>query len=126
MARIINGTLYVNVFTPTGNPGEYTFTGAVYDNQADVTGNGALDVQIGFVLYIPAKDPISLSSLPGVAHRYKITSITSATVSTLTAKILWDERGSEVDAPLDESYCIISEDTINHFFWIARLNGCLC
>jgi hypothetical protein len=114
MARIINGTLYVNSFSPTGNPGEYTFVNAIYDNQADVTGNGALDVQAGFVLYIPAKDPISQISLPGVAHRYKIASVSSATVSTLSATMLWNERGPEVDLPLDESYCIISEDTIKN------------
>ena len=53
MARIINGALTVDAFNPTGNPGEYTFENAIFNNQSDATGNGAYDVQVGFVLFFP-------------------------------------------------------------------------
>jgi hypothetical protein len=113
MARMINGTLFVTSFDPTGNPGEYTFTNAVYDNQADATGQGANDVQVGFIIYIPALDPFTFVPVPGISHRYKITAISYQDFTNLSATILWDEDGSEIDVPQNASYSIIAEDTPN-------------
>jgi hypothetical protein len=113
MARIINGQLYVASYDPTGNPGEYTFTDAEYNNQADEGGLGALAVQVGFLLYIPAADIYSFTPIPGVTHRYKITSIQSASYEKLSATIIWNEPGSEIDTPISSSYASISEETTN-------------
>ena len=111
MARIINGTLLVDVYSPTANPGEYTFTDAIYENQADATGSGSLDVQPGFIVYIAALDSITFVPVPGVVHRYKIVSIQDASDGIhLSATIIWDEAGSEVDRPQDGIHAIISEN----------------
>jgi hypothetical protein len=112
MARIINGTLWVEEYTATGTPGEYTFTNAVYENQTDASGDGTLEIDVGFILYIPAMDVNTATPLPGVAHRYQITSIADKADGThLSATILWDESGPEVDEPLNDSYANISQDT---------------
>jgi hypothetical protein len=111
MARVINGTLYVSVFNATANPGEYTFTGAPYDNQGDATGNGAYDLQTGFIFYAQATDLNSATPVPGVFHRYVLTSITIVDTYTIDGTIQWDEarEGVEVDAPTNGSYCIVCE-----------------
>ena len=75
LSVIINGTVRVELYTATGNPGEYTFTTGVFNNQSDQTGNGALDIQIGDLMYIPARNQISVDLIPGVFHRWKITSL---------------------------------------------------
>jgi hypothetical protein len=113
MARIINGQLYVSSYEPTGNPGEYTFTDAVFSNQADASGSGALDIQVGFIVYVPIADILSFSPIPGFCHRYRITNISSSSYSNISATILWDEVGSEIDTPISGSYAIISERTSN-------------
>lgn len=123
MARIINGTLLVPSFDATVNPGEYTITGASYDNQADATGNGAADLVTGFILYVPASDPNTFTLLPGVAHRYKITALTVVDTFTINATVLWDEGGSEVDAPTNGAYCIISESTTSQKFGLPASVG---
>ena len=123
MARMIHGTLYVTTYTATVNPGEYTFTGATFVNQADASGNGALDIQTGFIVYVPAVDSSTFVPVPGIGHRFKITNISAATYSTLSATILWDEDGSEVDKPQNSSYAIVSEDTPNlHYGMIPSLD----
>jgi hypothetical protein len=111
MARIINGQLYVPSFDPTGNPGEYTFTDALYENQADTQGDGAFAVQVGFLIYAQASDPNTYAPISGVSHCYKITNISSVTFNTISATILWNEEGPEVDVPTSGTNCIISENT---------------
>ena len=50
MSRIIHGTLFVASYQPTGNPGEWTITNAIYTNVSDDTGQGAYAIQTGFVM----------------------------------------------------------------------------
>ena len=71
MTRILNGTVYVEQFVSTVNPGEYTFVDGIYNNQSDATGNGALDLVIDDLMYIQALDPISALLVPGVYNRYR-------------------------------------------------------
>jgi hypothetical protein len=111
MTRPINGSLTVTSFTSTGNPGEYTFTGAVFNNQADATGNGAADIQPGFLLFIPASDSNSFSPLAGVVHRYKFTATNATDSQTLDGTIVWDEPGKEEDAVTNGAACIVAEAT---------------
>jgi len=108
-ARIINGTLFVPSFTPTINPGEWTFTGASYTNVTDATGNGAADITVGFVLYVPANDINTALPVSGVCHRYSLTALTVVNPSTINGTMLWDEGGSEIDQPNNGDTAIISE-----------------
>lgn len=111
MARVINGTIYVDVFNATANPGEYSFTGAIYDNQSDATGNGAYDLTTGFLVYVQATDINTAMPVPGVFHRYTLTALTVIDTYTIDGTIQWDEalEGTEVDMPTNGSYCIICE-----------------
>jgi len=111
MSRIINGVLFVASYDPTSNPGEYTFTNAEFNNQADMTGAGAGDIQVGFILYVPAADINTFMPIPGVSHRYKIVSIQSQDVTYISATILWDEAGVEMDTPISGDYAFITEST---------------
>ena len=113
MARPINAALTVQAFTPTGNPGEYTFESAVYNNQADATANGAYDVTVGFVIYVPATDVNSYAIIPGVVHRYIVTALTIIDPYTISGTILWDEPGPEQDVPTSSVGCIIAQVTPN-------------
>ena len=116
MARIKNGSLHVIQYFPTINTGEYTFVDAIFDNQADATGNGSLDIQVGYLVIVPSIDPNTLAPLPGVAHRYKITSIVSGSNVDgihISATILWDECTPFCDPFLDNSYASLSEPSIN-------------
>lgn len=110
---IKSGLLYVPGYAPTGNPGEYTFSDAKYENQSDFSNTGAFNVQVGHVLYVPAFELNSGMPIPGVAHRYKITSIDHVTINELSATVVWDEKGEEQDRPLNGSYAVISESTEN-------------
>jgi hypothetical protein len=114
MARVINGTLFVPSFVATGNPGEWEIDGATYANVADATGNGAFDLAVGFVLFVPAADPNTFLPVPGLCHRYVITALTVIDSSTIDATILWDENGPEVDVPNSGDTCIISEKGPGH------------
>lgn len=109
MARIINGALTVDAFIPTGNPGEYFFENAVFNNQSDATGSGAYDVQVGFVLFVPASDPNTFMPVPGVVHRYKLTDVVVVDNNTLSGTLLWDEPGLEADAPTNGVACLIAQ-----------------
>ena len=111
MARIINGTLYVQSFIETGNPGEYSFKNAVFNNKADQTGGGSLDIRQDFILVIPATDVNTAELIPGVAHRYVLTQIDSADGIKLDATCLWNEDGDQADLPSNSSYCILTENT---------------
>jgi len=114
MARVINGTLYVTTFNTTGNPGEWTFTGANYNIQSDATGNGAFDLQPGFLVYVQATDLNTAMPVPGVFHRYIVTSITATDSVTVDATILWNEAREpvEIDTPTNGSFCSICEPTV--------------
>lgn len=115
MARPINAALFVSAFTPTGLPGEYTFEGANYNNQADRTGNGTYDVQVGFVLYIPSTDANTGMQIPGVIHRYKFTSVTPVDPYLLNGTIVWDEPGAEeTEVPTSGIGCLLSETSPQH------------
>ena len=117
MARIVNATLFVSSFTSTGNDGEYTFTSATYENQADATGNGSADAKVGGILFVPATDVNTATPVPGVVHRYKITVLTVIDQSTLSGTILWDESNSaQVDEPTNGAYCLYSEPAPNNRF----------
>jgi len=91
VARPINAALYVPGFYATGNTGEWTFTGASYNNQADATGNGAYDAVAGAFLYISATDINSGVQIPGVVHRYVFTAVQATDANTLSGTILWNE-----------------------------------
>ena len=109
MSRIIHGTLFVPSYQPTGNPGEWLIENAIYTNVSDDTGQGAYAIQTGFVVYVPAANINTQLPVPGVVHRYKITSHTVVNASTINCTILWDEGGSEVDIPHNGDYAMISE-----------------
>ena len=111
MDRIINGTLLVSSFDPTGNPGEYTFTDAIFENQSDAVSAGATAIQVGFLVYAQALDPFSFFPVPGVAHRYVITSIQAISYTSISATILWDETGPEIDSPAPGGYAMVTENT---------------
>lgn len=108
--RPINASLLVDAFTPTGNPGEYTFDNAFYNNQADQTGNGAYDVQVDFVLYVPATNFNTGGSLTGVVHRYKLTTVTVVDSSHISGTMIWDELGQEgLEVPTNGAGCGLSQ-----------------
>jgi len=113
MAHPINGTLLVNEFDATANPGEWTFTGATFTNQSDFAGNGAFALSVGFVVYVPATDINTALSVPGVFHRYKLTVLTVIDGATIDGTVLWDEDGPELDSPTNGAYCMITEVTAN-------------
>ena len=113
MANIISGTLTVPVFSQTGNVGEYTIEGATYNSQTDSSGNGAYELHVGMVLYVPASDTASFTPINGVVHRYKITDVLAIDAGTVNATIIWDEEGDEVDAPTNGAACILTEVTPN-------------
>jgi hypothetical protein len=122
MARMIHGTLYVSEFINTGTSGEYYFLDAVYENQADATGNGSLDIEPGFIMFIPATDSISAIPVPGISHRYRITSISSSDGVHLSATIEWDEDEPVTDLPTNDSYSIIGGNTPNLKFGVLPSN----
>lgn len=107
--RPINASLTVSEFDPTGNPGEYTFTNAVFNNQADESGNGAFDVVVGFVLFVPSTNFNSGTQVPGVVHRYKLTSVSVTDATTISGTMVWDETGEEgLEVPTNGVACGLS------------------
>lgn len=123
MTRPINASLYVNEFSATGTPGEYTIVGALFNNQADATNNGAGDVAVGFVLYVPALDLNQGTTVPGVFHRFKFTAVSAADASTLSGTLLWDEDGPEQDAPAGSSFCMLAQVTPGHGFSLLPMDS---
>lgn len=109
MTRIISGALVVSSFDSTGSLGEYSITGAIYNSANDDLGNGARDLHVGMVLYVPASDPNTFFPIAGKVHRYKLTSITVVDQQTINTTIKWDEQGSESDAPTNNCTCVITE-----------------
>lgn len=112
MARSIAGALTFQNVSATGNPGEYAFAGAVFDNQADTQGEGTSALAVGFLVYIQASDSIGLFPIPGVMHRYKLTSLTIVDSTTIDGMILWNEAGDELDVPTEFSVGVISSVSI--------------
>lgn len=108
---ILNASLYVNYFAPTGIPGEYLIENAEWNNQADVYGSGAYAAKVGDVIYVQASDINTFMPIPGVLHRYRFTSVTPVDANLLSGTIVWDEIGSEVDTPTNGVYCLYSETT---------------
>lgn len=114
MSDFTNASLFVSTFHPTGNPGEYSFTQADFNNQADPRSLGSTIVKPGFVLYIPASDINTAMPIPGVVHRYTLASCTSSVDGTLLDGIIsWGELGAELDMPTNGSYCLLSQTTPN-------------
>lgn len=112
--RPINAALYVNAFNPTGNPGEYTFDSATYNNQADETGNGAFDAAVGWVLYVPSTNFNTSTQIPGVLHRYRLTTVTPVDPQTLSGTMVWDETGEEgLEVPTNGVGCGLSQVSPN-------------
>lgn len=123
MTRPINGELVVGSFTPSGNPGEYLFDAATFNNQADATGNGAYDVQVGFALFVPASDVNTFMQVPGVVHRYKLTALVVIDPNTLSGTMLWDEVGDEQDVPTNGVSCLLAEPTANRHLALPPIDS---
>lgn len=119
MARPIKGTLYVSSFISTGNVGEYTFENAIFNNQADATGNAAYDTKVGAVIYVQATDANTGVQLPGVSHRYAITAITVIDAQTVSGTVIWDEAGPEVDSITNGVTVIYTEKTPKRGFGLV-------
>lgn len=113
MSRIINGTINVPSFDPTGNPGEYTFTNATFASQSDISGNGAFLLATGFLIYVPASDPNTFLQIPGTVHRYRITDLQILDSATVSGTLIWNEDGDEFDAPTAGVDAIISASSPN-------------
>lgn len=111
MTTPINAVLYADAFTPTGNPGEYTFENAIYNNQVDRTGNGSSDITAGFVLFVQATDPNTAAQILGVYHRYLLTAVSSPDPSMLSGTMLWDEPGEPEDEPSNGVYSLLAAVT---------------
>lgn len=112
--RLINATLVPVSFDPTGNPGEYTFTSAAYNNQADESGNGAYDVAVGWVLYVPSTNFNTGTLVPGVLHRYRLTAVTPVDPQTVSGTMVWDETGAEgLEVPTNGVGCGLSQVSPN-------------
>ena len=122
MTRPINASLFISGFLSTGNPGEYTFENAVFNNQADATNNGAGDATVGSTIFVSATDVNSLSLIPGVFHRYRITALTVVDFQTLSGTLIWDEPGLEADMPTSNTACMFSQVTPNHGYSVVPLD----
>lgn len=113
MAQTVNGVLYVEYFTPTGNPGEYTFENGVFNNQNDLTGNGALDIDTNFVVFTPVSDSNTFMPMAGAVNRFKFTALTYIDTVRISGTILYDEDQPEIGAPTSGSFCLVSKVTAN-------------
>ena len=112
MARLINGTLLVGDVLPAENYGEFTVSGAVFESQTTLDGSYALAP--GFVVYLPAIDAFAFAPLPGVFHRYKLTSVTPVQDGTAADfTMLWDEPGDVEDYPQSNSKWLVSQVSPN-------------
>lgn len=112
MAKPINGSLYVESYIATGNPGEYTFENGIYTNLND-SGNGAYDIVPGFVIYIQPLDINTAIIIPGIANRYLITNVTVINAGTVSGTIIWDSLDVETDQPGSGLFSIITQTTPN-------------
>ena len=111
MTTPLSAQLFVPEFVATGQAGEYTFEDATFVNQADTAGNGAYDVVVNQVLYVPATDSFTAMVIPGVMHRYRLSAVTIVDADTVNGTAIWDESGEEENIPTNGSFCLISEVT---------------
>lgn len=112
MTKPISGSLYVESYTSTGNPGEYSFESGLFTNLND-SGNGAYDVVPGFVVYIPATNINTGTVIAGVTNRYQLTSVSVIDTTRISGIILWDSTDVEEDVPSPGVFSIITQTTPN-------------
>ena len=112
MARLIAGTLFVNEYVPIDGT-SYSFTGATYNNQSDITGSGAYDLRNGFSVIIPAYDPVMATEVPGAVWRYKLSGLNVVDANTIDGTVTWNDWKDPTDQPTNDSYAIITEDSTN-------------
>lgn len=113
MSQTVNGVLYVESFTPTANPGEYTFENGVYNTQNDVAGDGALAIDTSFVMFTPVVDTNTSMPIVGAVNRYKFTNLTYIDTVRISGTILFDEADTEIGAPGNGVFCLVSKVTPN-------------
>lgn len=113
MSQAVNGVLYVDFFSATENPGEFTFENAVFNNQNDSTGEGAFLIDQSFVLFSPLVDPNTFMPIVGLVARFKFTSLTYIDSSTISGTVLYDQPGELVGSPNNAVYCLVSKVTPN-------------
>lgn len=113
MAQPVNGVLYVDYFTATENPGEYTFENAVFNTQVDPDGLGASLITTDFVLFVPAMDPNIVTLIPGSLSRYRFTEITAIDATMASGKIIFDEDGVEFGVPGTGVFCLVAKTSPN-------------
>jgi hypothetical protein len=111
MAQPVNGVLYVDYFTPTGNPGEYRFENGVYNTQTDLTGQGAYALDTSFVMFVPVLEPNTAAPALGVVNRYRLKDIAVKDNSLISGTIVFDESGLEIRVPAANAFCLVSQTT---------------
>ena len=123
MARLVTGTLRVESLSGGVEPGTYDFENATYLNLADLNGDGAYAVQVGFAVYLAALNTLSFETIPGVFHRYRITALTINSFDSISGTLAWDEPGEEQDAPAAPTTGIISQKSAGKGFAFPALES---
>lgn len=113
MAQFNNGVLYVEYFTPTENPGEYTFENGVFNSQSDTSGLGALLIDDTFVVFVPIIDPNTAMPVLGALNRYKFTVAQAVDTALINGTIIFDEEGIEVGVPGSGVFCLVAKVSDN-------------
>lgn len=113
MSQIVNGILYVDYFTPTETPGEYTFENGYYNSQTDSAGTGAYAIDTTFVLFVPLIDLNTALPLVGSYNRYKLTSLTVIDANLVSGTILYDEPGVESGSPSAGVFSLLAPTSPN-------------
>lgn len=114
MAQFANGALYVEYFTPTGNPGEYTFENGVFNIQNDSTGMGAFLIDTSYVVFVPIVDVNTALLIVGGYSRYKLTSVVATDTSLVNGTIVFDEEGAiESGSPATGAFCLLAPTSPN-------------
>ena len=115
MAQFANGVLYVDYFTPTENPGEYTFENGVFNIQNDSTGMGAFLIDTSYVVFVPIMDVNTASLIVGGYNRYKLTNVVAADASLVSGTIVFDEEGAaETGSPATGAFCLLAPTSPNY------------
>lgn len=113
MSQPVNGVLYVEYFTPTGTPGEYTFENGVFNVQSDTTGQGAYFVDTTFVIFVPILEPNTATPIVGAVNRYRLTSVSVQNTSLLSGTCMFDEEGVESGIPGSGVFCMVAKTSSN-------------
>ena len=114
--RIFQGILTVDQFLATGTLGEYSISSGLFRSETDPTFEGAFSIVPGMVVYVQSADVATADPLPGVGHRFLITSATPLSEDRVDLTIHWAEDGDEVDVPLNQSVALLSEATPNRSY----------